>query len=1595
MSDQLKEQIKLEVDATGIKANSLGGLLKELQGIDKLVVAVNNRMATLGSSLDFTKLAKSKQQIEDALKTAYGTKKNIVDIPAAEAFKMVFGVSKQEVAQMVRWLNTQKADAFQGFSKKGLTVDTIGNATALLQKAATAQMKAMEDAAKSAFQKVRAGGGTGGGDIKVDGEIGLRILGSQIKPTIEGPIVLNLKGADFQTSASGGGAGGSPPAVGTAPAGGGGGGGKKSRRKAAADADLQPLDIPKQDGEISRTTTRGADGTERVAVTMVDAAGKKTTQVFSNESQTAGAYRTVERAARAGSFGPYRGTGMMELPGFQGAQQAAFVEQFSAAGGLPPWMTKAFFKAGAPAPAVGPGWRSAQRPTALQMLMGQPALPNPGPGIVPLPPGPPAPKPGKIQSALQTAFGPTSFAAHTIKAAGWAAAITAIYKPIQLAEYSLHRFLDLGEQTAHLDVIFKKIGGSTKELADDVMKLAAANGRSTDEAMESAQEWARLGLNRVQINEAVRVSLVAANVAQISVGESTKQMSALMHIYAMNVGQLDNALGQLVNTPQKFNVTTEDLLGGLDRSAAAAKVAGVGFAELQGLIGATVGGTGQSGVQVGNTIKNLFTQFTRPEMRSYLQTQGIATLNGGQFANGSEVLRQMFIRYQSMNPTQQRGLGTVIAGRLQVARFAGLMNEYPEAQKLAIDGQLRLNAATETNVRIVQTLAAQWRGVRAEFDRFITKTGSQQSATEWTRFGKNVLGRVNDHLPEGGLNLGGSYIGSVFGPAAGALYHQVDKNLPFLNSVLEAGAKLSPAEKLQSDFAAAQGKFQGYAQMETFFDTAGRLNGVHTDAAESYRKTAGEYMAGLGLPAGASYRDAGSAAHAQSIGGMADMMGQMAGYKADIDERHRSGKLDDKGYQDELNMLQNLTRAIRENSDAEISSVTEQWNRRQEYVNLLKEQAGVMELIGKLSSQVSTGTLGNESDNQLRAVTANIASLMEQKKTLETNGGPMPLTDNGTYQSIVSQLSDATAQRETLESPRYQSAVTAYDHRKIAVQRADAEAGTSAVGYTEAEKLLRQREALESSLAQIEQRYRNGSATQNDITRAWELQNQLASNHEKIQQRIVELKGQEKQIVIDSVREFQKSLLMSGPGELLKRLYVGGQTGMNAGRFMSMDPESRQMYYQLHGGEAGAKNREEQWLTAREGLTVEGQQSQADRDRKDVKKWGDRKNDPTAGMPGLPPPADPYLAQAAQSALQLSAFASELTKATTAVVNFSTSLPGSSSTRGEKLPGFQRGGYTGDGPANEVAGVVHKGEVVIPADQVNKFKYRPPRTYAEWHEFNNQKNGWRDSTPQQKNDFYAQQHAEANERNGWRDSTPQQKNDFYAQQHAEANERNGWRDSTPQQKDDFYAQQAAESKKRRNAAWEDEFGGENWQEKMAKHEADWAARSEAAKLDFYRSRGDTDNGDGTWRHNAARSRRNPLPTPPRRPSSPRPVSGSPPVHGSPSPQESSPATTAATPTAPAGDPIMSAAMKLVALGSAADRVTAAFGRLEARVDNFKGCGGCPGVNTNRAPATPAPKLGVSCGHALGSTPPVAPAEQHDNAFWGAVDAILPQWLARF
>lgn len=340
------------------------------------------------------------------------------------------------------------------------------------------------------------------------------------------------------------------------------------------------------------------------------------------------------------------------------------------------------------------------------------------------------------------------FVKNTAKVALWAASVGVLYKSLALATHSMSEMIAVGAQVQRLDQIFRGVGGTTEELTNNVLQLAAANGRSGQEAMESAIQWSRLGLTKSQVNEAVRVSLMAANVADMTAAESTTQLQAIMQNYSLSVGQLGSVLGELNQISNTYNVTNAAMLEGIARSGAIAKQAGIPLAELMGLLGATIGKTAQSGANIGNMIKSVTLSLSNPAMQKELR-QGFGfevTGGGAEIKSMSTVLAELFIKYQELNDAQRQNLLFTVSGKTQSSRLAAMLDSYVKSQTLAVNAQLNLNSAEVENLKIKSALKAQLTGLATEWERFVVIQGSngpEQALNGIAKALRNVLTLMN------------------------------------------------------------------------------------------------------------------------------------------------------------------------------------------------------------------------------------------------------------------------------------------------------------------------------------------------------------------------------------------------------------------------------------------------------------------------------------------------------------------------------------------------------------------------------------------------------------------------------------------------------------------------------------------------------------------------------------------------------------------------------------------------------------------------------------------------------------------------------------
>jgi TP901 family phage tail tape measure protein len=352
--------------------------------------------------------------------------------------------------------------------------------------------------------------------------------------------------------------------------------------------------------------------------------------------------------------------------------------------------------------------------------------------------------PGKAPASHQ-GFG--EFAFQKFKALGtYAGEAMLLYGALEEVNKALTSMIQTQQDIARLGQVFKGVGGSARELLDDVIELAAVEGRAANDARDSAASWARLGLTRSQVDEAVRVSLQGANVANISAAQSTDHLQTVMAAYGLSIKDLAPTMGAITAVSQQFKVTQDDLFDALSRTASVAKQTGVPFAELIGILGAVIFKSGQTGITVGNMLKTLIGSLAKPEIQEFLRRDfkiEVTRNQGSDLKPMLQVMNELNSAYQKGNKLEQQQFLNKLLGPLQISRLSAFFDSYEQGLIAAANAQGRLNATEKASEAIRATLGSRLTGLRSEMERFFAafddSSGLTRSLTELTNGFGNIL----------------------------------------------------------------------------------------------------------------------------------------------------------------------------------------------------------------------------------------------------------------------------------------------------------------------------------------------------------------------------------------------------------------------------------------------------------------------------------------------------------------------------------------------------------------------------------------------------------------------------------------------------------------------------------------------------------------------------------------------------------------------------------------------------------------------------------------------------------------------------------------
>jgi len=285
--------------------------------------------------------------------------------------------------------------------------------------------------------------------------------------------------------------------------------------------------------------------------------------------------------------------------------------------------------------------------------------------------------------------------------------------------------IKVNRQFAILQAVFQGTGEEAQKLKVGVLDLAASQGRSADEAMDAAIRWSRLGLSRVGVLEAVKVSLQAANVAEISSAEAAEQLSAIYATFRLNVGDLAGVLNALNSISNNYNVTVDDMFQGISRVGGIAKQSGLELMDLAGIIGSVVGATGRPGQEVGNAVKFVVSRLAAPDTAKGLKENFKIDLSepNGDLKDMSKIIRELADIFPTLNNAQKQTFLSLTAGSRQASRFALVLDQYRQGQALAAQAMSDTGVTATENQLILESLEGRINSLKTAWTELFTAMG--------------------------------------------------------------------------------------------------------------------------------------------------------------------------------------------------------------------------------------------------------------------------------------------------------------------------------------------------------------------------------------------------------------------------------------------------------------------------------------------------------------------------------------------------------------------------------------------------------------------------------------------------------------------------------------------------------------------------------------------------------------------------------------------------------------------------------------------------------------------------------------------------------
>lgn len=296
----------------------------------------------------------------------------------------------------------------------------------------------------------------------------------------------------------------------------------------------------------------------------------------------------------------------------------------------------------------------------------------------------------------------------------WGAASKLIYGGVAQLKSSLDELANIELGIAELRMVLNPLETDFARLTKATTGFAKQYGVPVTDVLKSMKIFAQQGLKQSDIIDRTQTATLASNVTTLNAKEATEALTAAMVIFKEEGNKSLRFLDAWSEVEAKHAITAGDMANAIKKSAAAAKVAGVTFDELNGIVAAIGSTTRQTGNEVGTSMRFILRRlFSEGGPKALAQLQ-IPTMTGaGENRRGFEVLSDLADRWKDLTQAQKLNIAQALGGTRQYNSLIVLMDQWDEALRGIRNSTNSKGSAERRNLEIMKTYAKQLEQTKA------------------------------------------------------------------------------------------------------------------------------------------------------------------------------------------------------------------------------------------------------------------------------------------------------------------------------------------------------------------------------------------------------------------------------------------------------------------------------------------------------------------------------------------------------------------------------------------------------------------------------------------------------------------------------------------------------------------------------------------------------------------------------------------------------------------------------------------------------------------------------------------------------------------